>query len=153
MCRRPTRRSFVRKDASRDTCNPTKRINGSSTSMRSSYVEHIGMRCAHSGKKNTNSTVLVLGGVGATNVSCGLRSGGETNPVAPYRARGFTKLAVLSFCGAIVSNSGTIECFNTRIIKSASSGYASTIQGNLDRIEIAGRKAPTESNAFKSPSF
>ncbi|KAJ3000118.1 hypothetical protein NUW54_g6836 [Trametes sanguinea] len=48
-----------------------KRINGSRTSMMSSYEVQSGTRCTQSGKKNTNSTVLVHGGVGAQSVRYG----------------------------------------------------------------------------------
>ena len=114
---------------------------------------HIGTRRTQSGKKNTNSTVLVHGGVGAQSVRCGLRSGAGTTPAAPYLARGLVKLAVLSLAVTVDSYSGVIECFKTRITRSAISGYASTIQGNLDKTAIAGRRAPTASKALSKPNF
>lgn len=126
---------------------------GSTTSTRSLKLEEIGTRSVQSGKKNVKSTVLVLGGVGAHKVNCGLRSGAETTPDAPYRARGCVKLDKPFLVPTVVSYKDCMECFTTRNTKSATSGCASTIQGNFDSKAIAGLKAPREKRAFKSPSF
>ena len=141
-------------------CGPIKRISGSTTSSRSSKEPHTGTRAAQSGKKNTNSVVLVAGGFGAMSVSTGLRAGAGTTPVEPKRARGVVNDASFSLLEALgepmstaVSYSRASDWCTTRNIRSASSGCASTIQGNLDRIAIAGRRAPTESKACTSPSF
>lgn len=40
-----------------------------------------------------------------------------------------------------------------RIIRSAISGYASVIQGNLDRIAMAGRSAPIARSEFSKLTF
>lgn len=40
-----------------------------------------------------------------------------------------------------------------RIIRSAISGWTSTSHGNLERIAIAGFKAPTEKRAMRIPVF
>lgn len=46
-----------------------------------------------------------------------------------------------------------IECFMMRIIRSASCGLASTIQGYIVISESAGRMAPIERRADTTPTF
>ena len=98
--------------------------------------------------------VLVGGGVGAVKVTCGLRSGAGTIPDEAKRVLGCENDASASlFSETTVSNNLRMEWSRIRIIRSASSGKASTIQGYFDSMAIAGRSAPTESRAWRIPNF
>src|ERR1700722_5612721 len=87
-CVFPNLKNLVKNEVSRWTCNPTNLIMGSRTSTRSSKSEQIGTHVVQSGKKNTNSVVAVLGGVGAQRVKWNFLGRGSDVRLAPYLALG-----------------------------------------------------------------